>query len=86
MFPSCSNKNQVLLLILTTLTITACGSGSGSGGGGGQGANSQWLIPERDVQDGGPGVDGIPSIDNPVFESAATITTVDPDDMVIALR
>jgi len=73
------------LLILTALAVTACG-GSGSGNNAAQGANSVWLIPERDIQDGGPGVDGIPAIENPIFESAATITTVDPDDMVVALR
>jgi hypothetical protein len=82
-----SSKKPIFLLLLSAFTVVACGGGgSGGGGGGGNGANSEWLIPKDHVQDGGPGPDGIPSIDDPVFEAAATIATVDPDDMVIAIR
>lgn len=81
MIPVSSSIKQFLLLILAALVLSAC-----SGSSGGQDPLAVWLIPERDIQDGGPGIDGIPAIENPIFESAATITTVDPDDMVIALR
>ncbi len=33
---------------------------------------NEWLVPIGQIKDGGPGKDGIPSIDNPIF--------VDPDD------
>ncbi len=83
MFPSRS-KNSLVLLTLTTLAVTACG-------GGGNGGNTivpsaEWLVPTRWVVDGGPGVDGIPAIENPTFESAATIGNIAPSDLVIALR
>jgi len=35
-----------------------------------------WLLPVDEVKDGGPGKDGIPSIDNPVFTD---VSGVDPD-------
>lgn len=31
--------------------------------------NLEWLVPKAEVLDGGPGLDGIPSIDEPIFSS-----------------
>jgi len=88
MFPSCSYKKLLILVTLTTLTVTACGGGGngGDGGGGGLNPSAEWLIPTRWIADGGPGADGIPAIENPNFESAATIENIAPNDLVIALR
>ena len=58
--------------------LVGCGGGGGGGGGGGSGGvtsaptstdddDDEWLIPRERVVDGGPGRDGIPAIDNPVF-------------------
>ncbi|HAK53008.1 MAG TPA: hypothetical protein DCM54_14050 [Gammaproteobacteria bacterium] len=53
--------------------LAACGGGGGGGGGGGSDntniSSTGWLIPENEVRDGGPGKDGIPAINNPVFVS-----------------
>ena len=73
------------LLAIGALLLTACG------GGGGGGSNNRpepevWLISTQFIVDGGPGKDGIPALRNPAFESAATISSVDPEDLVIALR
>jgi len=72
------------LLILTTMLFAACGGG-GSGPATGPGPFIEWLINTAYVVDGGPGQDGIPALKNPAFESAATIATVDPNDIVIVL-
>lgn len=49
--------------------------------------NQEWLIPVDQIFDGGPGKDGIPSIDNPQFIS---IDEVPPylrdDDLVVGVR
>ncbi len=73
--------------------VTACGGGGGSGNGAGAGASAppalgegEWLISQADVVDGGPGVDGIPAIDNPNFESVSAIQFLADDDLVIGLR
>jgi hypothetical protein len=89
MFPCCSNKKISILLTLTMFAVTACGGGGG--GSGGDGGNrvdpsGEWLVPTQWVADGGPGVDGIPAIENPTFESAATIGNIAPNELVIALR
>jgi hypothetical protein len=82
-----SRARFVLLSLTTPLLLAACG-----GGGGGAPADLNpaggplWLIPTTDIQDGGPGQDGIPALQNPKFEPAATITTVDPQDLVIVLQ
>ena len=90
----CSRKKAIFFLLLSAFTIAACGGGGGAGGGGNGGGNGgggplpsgEWLVNTALVADGGPGVDGIPAIENPNFEAAATISSVGPDDLVIALR
>ena len=79
-----SRKKSTFFLLLGALSLAACGGGGG-GGGGNQPA-SEWLIATSYVADGGPGIDGIPAIENPNFESAATISSVGDTDLVIALR
>jgi hypothetical protein len=88
MFPVRTKTNSIILLLLSIFAATACSPGSGSGGADRIRINPEdgWLIDLTYVADGGPGVDGIPAIENPQFESAATITTVAPGDRVIVLR
>ncbi len=44
-----------------------------------------WLIPADRVVDGGPGKDGIPSIDNPQFSPATGIDFLQPTDLVLGI-
>ena len=52
----------------------------------GGGNANDWLIPIDEVRDGGPGKDGIPSIDSPIFEDVSSINYLAPDDLVIGIR
>ena len=45
-----------------------------------------WLIPLDEVRDGGPGKDGIPSIDNPSFESATTASGYGDLELVVGVK
>lgn len=54
--------------------------------GGGPVALAEWLIPENEVRDGGPGKDGIPSISNPNFSKVAEIDFLASTDLVIAIK
>ena len=49
--------------------------------------SDDWLIPFREVIDGGPGKDGIPSIDNPIFVDAnsADANYLDFNDLVVGI-
>lgn len=47
--------------------------------------NSSWLIPISEVKDGGPGKDGIPSIDSPNFVSVINASFLNDDDLVIGI-
>lgn len=73
--------------LASLMLISACG-----GGGGGSGAtpppvqDNGWTIDPDLVVDGGPGRDGIPALDNPLFAPIGSITTVAADDLVIAVR
>jgi len=43
-------------------------------------SNNDWLIPLSQVRDGGPGRDGIPSIDNPKFLSVTEAQDIVPEE------
>ncbi len=47
--------------------------------------NSEWTIPNTAVFDGGPGKDGIPSIDNPIFGDVMGQDTNIPDDALVVV-
>ena len=44
-----------------------------------------WGIPSTEVMDGGPGKDGIPSIDDPNFTSTNSVDFLEDDDLVIGI-
>jgi len=83
-----SLPGRIILSIAVALLVAGCGGGGGSGGGGNGEGNTgfTWLIPADEIVDGGPGKDGIPAIDQPDFDDASTIGSVQPDDLVIVLR
>ncbi len=45
----------------------------------------EWLIPSDQVFDGGPGKDGIPSIDNPDFTLTAEVSFLKDEDLVLGI-
>ena len=48
--------------------------------------DSEWLVPKNQVFDGGPGKDGIPSIDNPKFTVATEVDYLHDFDLVLGIR
>ncbi len=45
-----------------------------------------WLIPKASVFDGGPGKDGIPSIDEPKFSGIEAINFLNPEDLILGVK
>lgn len=93
-------KNNFYYILFISLLLIGCsseddltqptsnGTPSNGGGGGGESVNySTWLIPIEDVKDGGPGKDGIPSIDSPkfAFPNDPKVAYLEEDDLVIGL-
>ena len=79
-----------LPLVVFSLLVSACGGG---GGGSAPGPSppvivfdGEWLVPQSDVVDGGPGVEGIPAVDTPVFEPVSNNQWLEPDDLVVGIR
>ncbi len=92
-------KKKILMLFNSLLLIVACSSsdvsvdddspsGINTGGGGSiaETATDGWLVPVAEVRDGGPGKDGIPSIDNPQFSTVNDIATGSDDLLVIGFK
>jgi hypothetical protein len=86
-------KNIITLLIILLITaylINSCGSVSESSRSNPISIpddSGQWLIPINEVYDGGPGRDGIPSLQNPEFIDAASASSFMSDnDLVLGLK
>ena len=45
----------------------------------------EWLIPVNEVMNGGPGKDGIPSLELPDFVSAESAEYMDPEDLILGI-
>lgn len=77
--------------LLFSLLILSCSESDGNdinpsqnyGNTGGN--NNTWLIPKEDVKDGGPGKDGIPSVNNPKFITANQATYLQDEDLIIGV-
>ena len=68
-----------LTSLLVLLFFISCGNETELG-------NDDWLIPQNEVRDGGPGKDGIPAINNPNFSSLGAVNFLDADDLVILVE
>ena len=76
---------SVLLLLFT---ISACETNSVSGGNFGGidiDTDVDWLVPEHQVLDGGPGKDGIPPIENPKFTTASEVDFIPDERRIIGM-
>ena len=71
-------KINLMYLFFALLTFSACSDDDNEGGA--------WAIPEELVFDGGPGKDGIPSIDSPIFTSISNTNFLTDNDLVIVAR
>ncbi len=71
-------KYWLLLPVTLLLFITACKKDDIK--------NEDWLVPIAEIFDGGPGKDGIPSVDQPQFSTKEEITFMREDDLIIGLK
>lgn len=51
-----------------------------------QSTNSEWLVPQERVFDGGPGKDGIPALENPNFGLVQDNNYLQPEDLVLGIK
>lgn len=72
------------LLIFLFLSFMSCNDINSSDGAS---ALGDWLIPKEEVFDGGPGRDGIPSVDQPNFVSVSSAGSfLADDDLVVGIK
>ncbi|MDZ7807260.1 MAG: DUF3179 domain-containing (seleno)protein [Gracilimonas sp.] len=85
-FPS----TLVVLIILLFLSVLSCNTVDSNdnpfGNNGPQIGDSEWLIPANEIIDGGPGQDGIPSIDDPKFIHMFQADFIEDDRLVIGIK
>ena len=72
------SKNLFLLLPIFLLIFSNCRDNSVS--------STEWSIPSSEVFDGGPGKDGIPSVDDPKFRAASETTYLGDNDLVLGIQ
>ncbi|MDX1640803.1 MAG: DUF3179 domain-containing protein, partial [Balneolaceae bacterium] len=78
------------LLILTSvflfITAIACNTSTSTNSVGSGEENSNWLLPINEVIDGGPGKDGIPSIENPSFTSIDQADYLRDERLILGIK
>ena len=87
-----SRMKPIIVSLIFLTTLASCqdnGSPSspqtqGPGANSGSKANTgDWLIPQDQVFDGGPGKDGIPALEDPELIAPSQATYLDPQDLVV---
>ncbi len=80
------------IYLITALLLQGTNGCSKSGGETPVGATpptnqtDSWIIPQDKVLDGGPGKDGIPSVDEPKFSTVSNIDFLEPEELVIGVH
>jgi len=80
-----SNKIKLFLVFGVLIFSSYCSNITGNGSDSDD-AGSEWLIPENQVVDGGPGKDGIPAIEEPEMIPVDQVTFLDDSDLVSGFR
>jgi len=78
-------KIFTLNLCILLLLLISCSDNSDNGVSDPIDPNASWLIPQSEVFDGGPGKDGIPSIDNPQFTNVPSVDFMDDDELIVTI-
>lgn len=83
-------KLILMLLIFSCSSIANDNDQNGIGGSSSMPDNgitdsNSWLIPINEIRDGGPGKDGIPSIDSPNFTNVNDVDFLNDNDLVIGI-
>lgn len=81
-----TRRIKLLFLSLSLAMMFSCGTDEDDNPqpSGPNNAND-WLVPSAQIFDGGPGKDGIPSIDNPQFTEVDKVDYLDDDELVIGI-
>ncbi len=79
-------KSNALLLSSLFLLFTACSGVTSNSGNDDSSNNSNWLIPNEQVINGGVPKDGIPSIDDPKFKPTHEIEYVNNERLITGVR
>jgi hypothetical protein len=78
-----------IFLMICILWFYSCDSTSVNSNGQGDSGievETEWLVPEQEVVDGGPGKDGIPPIENPEFAPVDQIEFIPDDRRVLGIK
>jgi len=79
-------RKPALVLLISAVSVFSCSTQDANPGGNsglGVGTSPEWLIPKEQVLDGGPGKDGIPALDGPLFGPLEEATYLTDDDLVV---
>ncbi len=75
----------IMVLILSNCDDSLLSGNRGSTGDTVQ-KTGEWLIPQGQVYDGGPGKDGIPAVSDPKFLPVSDVSYLDNNDLVVGVK
>ncbi len=77
-------KTLSLIGLMHIMLLGSCTEENPLNGGNNNQNGDDWLIPENEVRDGGPGKDGIPALTEPELVSVDDISWLDSENLVLA--
>jgi hypothetical protein len=79
--------NVSLLMLMVSISCNTVKSNEGDGEGNVESCNGEnWMVPCQQIVDGGPGIDGIPSIDDPNFTAADEVDFLEDWELVVGIK
>lgn len=81
------NILQILFLMTSVILLFSCDTVTNESGDDREfNIEKEWLVPEQEVVDGGPGKDGIPPIEDPEFAPVDQIDFIPDDRRVLGIK
>ena len=77
-------NSNFIIIVMFLLFISSCSNTSGPSATSGR--SGDWLIPQNQVYDGGPGKDGIPALEEPPFNPVSETNYLSNTDLVIVYK
>jgi hypothetical protein len=78
--------SMIPIIILSICILSSCNEVSSPSENNDSSEGVDWLIPENQIFDGGPGKDGIPALNNPGFVSASQAGYLANQDLVVLYK
>lgn len=81
-----SNRFKTIVIMCAALGLVVLASSCKKSNSAAPDGSGEWLIPESEIRDGGPGKDGIPALTDPPFIPVGQVGFLQNNDLITGVR